>query len=149
MKITIKGRYALRVMIDLAENKTETKARAGIETEAPVSLRSIAERQDITVKYLEQIVSRLAEAGLIVGTRGNCGGYRLAKEAGNITAYEILLAAERENAEPIADEQNAKADAFWSGFEKAQSDYAKEKTLEDIVKGARTSSSREPSVWIL
>lgn len=139
MKITTKGRYALRVMIDLAENGTE----------APVSLRSVAERQDITVKYLEQIVSRLAEAGLIVGTRGNCGGYRLAKSAGSISAYDILLAAERENAEPTTDEQNRKAAAFWDGFEKAQNDYTKEKTLEDIVKGARTSSSREPSVWIL
>ena len=70
MKISTKGRYALRVMIDLALNSNGNY----------IALKEIAKRQDITVKYLEQIVALLNKAGLLETARGNAGGYKLAKE---------------------------------------------------------------------
>ena len=77
MRISTKGRYALRIMIDLALNGNGNF----------ISLKSIAERQEISNKYLEQIVSLLNKAGLLEVARGNSGGYRLAKEP----RYYIVL----------------------------------------------------------
>ena len=70
MKISTKGRYALRVMIDLA-------LHSGGEL---VPLKEIAARQNITLKYMEQIISPLAKAGYVQSLRGSNGGYRLAKK---------------------------------------------------------------------
>ena len=68
MKISTKGRYALRLMLDLAQNRNE----------GFVALKDIADRQDISKKYLEQIVTPLNRAGLLKSGRGAQGGYRLA-----------------------------------------------------------------------
>ena len=65
--ISTKGRYALRVMIDIGRHQNA----------APVSVKDISSRQDISVKYLEQVVSILSKAGLIRSFRGNAGGYKL------------------------------------------------------------------------
>ena len=67
MKISTKGRYALRVMLDIA----------GQDTSGVIPLKVIAGRQGITLKYLEQIVPALCRAGLLTGTRGAGGGWRL------------------------------------------------------------------------
>lgn len=139
MKVTTKGRYALRVMIDLAEN----------DNGAPIPLRSIGERQAITVKYLEQIVALLSAAGLVTGSRGNGGGYRLAVKPSELTVGRILHAAEGENTAALPEDINPKAAAFWQGLEKAVTDYIEGQTLEDVVKNSRTSSRRDPSIWIL
>ncbi len=80
MKISTKGRYALRLMIDLALN----------ETGDYIALKSIAERQGISDKYLEQIISVLCKAGLVKSTRGMQGGYKLARPARDYTAGQIL-----------------------------------------------------------
>ena len=64
--ISTKGRYALRVMIDIGRHQNA----------APVSVKDISSRQDISVKYLEQVVSILSKAGLIRSFRGNAGGYK-------------------------------------------------------------------------
>ena len=69
MHISTKGRYALRMMIDLAQHQT---------TEENVPLKKIAERQQISVKYLEQIITALSRAGYVKSLRGSQGGYRLA-----------------------------------------------------------------------
>ncbi len=71
MKISTKGRYALRLMLDLAEHNTGEF----------ISLKDISERQNVTVKYLEQIVTSLTRAGFLRSQRGNNGGYRLARPA--------------------------------------------------------------------
>ena len=138
MKITTKGRYAVRVMIDLAEN-------AG---GAAVPLRGISERQEVSLKYLEQIMTLLSEGGLVVGTRGNGGGYTLSRPASEISAAAILSAVEKENGAPLHEDANPKAAAFWQGLEKTMSDYLAGLTLEEIVKNSR-SSRRDPSIWIL
>ncbi len=84
MKISTKGRYALRLMIDLAQQQQEI----------PVPLKDISARQDISIKYLEQIVSALCRSGLIHSVRGAMGGYLLNRPASEYTAKEIIEAAE-------------------------------------------------------
>lgn len=85
MKLSTKGRYGARAMLDLALH---------ISGNEPVSLNSIAERQEISEQYLEQIFSALRKAGLVKSERGAQGGYRLGKSAAKITVGEILRALE-------------------------------------------------------
>lgn len=84
MKLSTKGRYGLRAVLDLALNS---------ETEA-VALSSIAERQSISISYLEQLIAKLKKAGIVESTRGARGGYILAKPAEEISVGEILRALE-------------------------------------------------------
>lgn len=84
MKLSTKGRYGVRLMLDLAVN-------AG---NGPVSLKEIAARQEISEKYLSNIIPPLKNAGLIRSTRGAQGGYVLAKDPREITLKEILLVLE-------------------------------------------------------
>ncbi len=84
MKISTKGRYALRLMLDLALHQD-----AG-----PVSLRDVAQRQDISEKYLEQLVSPMTKAGLLRSVRGAAGGYLLTKAPQDYTAGEIIRTQE-------------------------------------------------------
>lgn len=82
--ISTKGRYALVMMVDLAEQNGDL----------PVCIREISERQGISLKYLEQIVSILIRAGLVTSTRGALGGYRISMPADQITVGMILRATE-------------------------------------------------------
>ena len=83
--ISTKGRYALRVMVDLAEH------RKGGEY---LPMREVARRQEISLKYLEQILPLLTKAGLLEGLQGKGGGYRLCREPDEYSVGEILRAAE-------------------------------------------------------
>ena len=84
MKISTKGRYALRLLVDLAEYNTGEN----------ISLKDIAARQEISFKYLEQIITMLNRAGLVRSVRGTQGGYRLAKRPEEYTVGEILRLTE-------------------------------------------------------
>lgn len=84
MKISTKGRYGLRLMVELAKS----------EDGAPLSIKEIAKKQGISDKYLEQIIISLSREGLVTGRRGSKGGYVLARPAEEITAGEVLRAAE-------------------------------------------------------
>lgn len=84
MKISTKGKYGLRAMIDLAQYSEQ-------ET---VSISSIAQRQKISESYLEQLVAKLKKAGLVVSIRGAAGGYRLARPASDISVGDVLRALE-------------------------------------------------------
>lgn len=84
MKLSTKGRYGLRALIDLAKYS---------EIE-PVSISSIAARQNISERYLEQLMSKMKKAGLVKSIRGAGGGYVLAKDAGEISVGDILRALE-------------------------------------------------------
>ena len=84
MMISTKGRYALRIMVDLALH----------DGEEPVSVRETAQRQDISGKYMEQIISVLTRAGLLRSVRGAQGGYHLAHSPQEITVGMILRATE-------------------------------------------------------
>ena len=83
MKISTKGRYALRIMVEFAEHDGEV-----------LSLKSVADAQNISLKYLEQIVHMLIKTNLLVSFRGINGGYKLAKPASQIKVSTILRATE-------------------------------------------------------
>ena len=87
MKISTKGRYGIRALIDLVIN-----SECG-----SVTLKAISERQEISERYLEQIFSLLRKAGLIIGRKGAQGGYTLSKNPNEITIGEILRALEGES----------------------------------------------------
>ena len=84
MKISTKGRYALRLMLDLAMNNTGEF----------IPLKNVSERQDISVKYLEQIITVLVKAGFVKGLRGSRGGYKLSKTPEDYTVGMILRLTE-------------------------------------------------------
>lgn len=84
MKLSTKGRYGLRAMIDLASQGDEEA----------VSLSSIAKREKISESYLEQLASSLKKAGLVTSSRGAQGGYRLGREAASISVGDVLRACE-------------------------------------------------------
>ncbi len=84
MMISTKGRYALRIMVDVAQHEGST----------PVSVREIAKRQEISGKYMEQIISVLTRNSLLRSVRGAQGGYHLARAPGEITVGMILRATE-------------------------------------------------------
>ena len=91
MMISTRGRYALRLMIDLAEQPSDRFT----------PLREIAARQEISEKYLEGIVKSLVQSGLLTGLRGKKGGYRMTKKPSEYTVYEILSATE-EDLSPVS-----------------------------------------------
>lgn len=84
MKISTRGRYSLRFMIDLAQHYTE----------GYIALKDVATRQNISKKYLEQIIPFLNRSGLLASNKGHMGGYMLAKHPSEITIKDILLSAE-------------------------------------------------------
>ena len=91
MNVTSKGRYALRVMLDLAQHREE----------GYISLKTIAERQGYSMKYMEMIVGSLKRAGLVASTRGKEGGYQLIRDPEDYTIGEILRCIE-DNLAPVA-----------------------------------------------
>lgn len=82
MRLTTKGRYAVTAMLDLAMH----------EAAGPVSLADIADRQDISLSYLEQLFGKLKRAGLLASVRGPGGGYRLAVESSGVSVSDIITA---------------------------------------------------------
>lgn len=84
MKISTRGRYSLRMMIDLAQHYNE----------GYIALKDISARQNISKKYLEQIIPFLNRSNLLIANKGHMGGYQLAKNPGEITVWEILESAE-------------------------------------------------------
>lgn len=132
--ISTKGRYALRVMIDIAIHSDEKY----------ISLKDISARQEISVKYLEQVIALLNKAGFLQSMRGNNGGYRLTKKPSEYTAGDILRAAEGTLA-PIAclrnesnscERQNSCSTiSFWQNYYKTVNDYVDSVTLQDLAFG--------------
>lgn len=135
MKISTKGRYAIRLMIDIARHSSGEN----------VSLKDVSKRQDISVKYLEQIVSMLSKAGFLRSQRGSQGGYKMTRKPEEYTILDILEVTEGGIA-PIAcleDEVNqcpksAKCPtiALWRGLYDATSNYLKGITIADLVRKA-------------
>lgn len=132
MMISTKGRYALRVMIDLAQN----------DGDQFISLKDVAERQDISVKYLEMIVAILHKGKLLESQRGKAGGYRLAKETDEYTVGEILnltegtlapvdcLAKNRTKCEKAGECMTL---PLWQKLDSVIEDYLSSVTLKDLI----------------
>ena len=132
MLISTKGRYALRVMIDLAEHQTDEF----------ISLRGIAQRQEISEKYLESIIRMLVKARVLESLRGKGGGYRLRKEPGQYTVGSILRLTEESLAPVSCLEENAEACPrmgycrtfpLWQGLDKVIHDYLESVTIADLM----------------
>lgn len=145
MRISTKGRYALMVLLDLAVNAREKT----------VSLRSVAERQGISEKYLEGIVARLGVADLVISIRGKYGGYKLAKEPKDYTILEILLATEESmaiistldegvNPDEVINQQTV---GFWAGLQNYIHDYLRSVSLEDILNGTYAKLDNKFDHW--
>ena len=133
MMISTRGRYALRVMVDLAEHADGSF----------IAMKEVAERQDISLKYLERILPLLVEQKLVEGMRGKGGGYRLTREPDEYPLGEILLTAEGELA-PVACLAKGgsgcarKADCrtlpLWQELDELINQYLNSKTLADLMK---------------
>ena len=133
MMISTKGRYAVRIMIDLAQN---------IDNDY-ISLRDIAKRQEISVKYLEAIISVLHKNKLVSSMRGKSGGYKLAKEVNEYTIGEILRLTEG-GLSPVNCLECQKEDGcqrssvcltfpVWSNLDRLVNQYLDSITLEDVI----------------
>jgi Rrf2 family protein len=132
MKISTKGRYAIRMMIDLAEHNQE----------GYIALKDIAKRQDISKKYLEQIVATLNKPNILKTNRGYQGGYKLAKAPSQYTIGDILRITEGSFA-PVSclenDENMCEKKAYcktlfiWEGLYKTLSSYLDSITLQDVL----------------
>lgn len=129
--ISTRGRYALRVMIDLAEH-------AGGFT----PMKEVAARQGISLKYLEQIMPALSKSGLVEGIHGKGGGYRLTRSPEEYTAGEILRVTEGDlapvaclacGADPCARSESCKTVPLWRGFQALTNDYFDGVTLASLA----------------
>ena len=130
--ISTRGRYALRMMLDLAANQAD----------GYVALKDVAARQGISKKYLEQIIPVLNRAGLLQTTRGVQGGYRLTRRPEEYTVLDILSATETGLAAVACLEQDANPCArccdcltlpVWQGLDKVVKDYLGGITLQDVL----------------
>lgn len=133
MKISTKGRYALRIMIDIAEHEPQI-----------TSVNELAARQEISVKYAEAIVGALSRAGLLVSRRGKTGGYVLSKSADAITAGDILRAGEgslatvaclSEPVNPCPRAAGCKTLPFWRALDRQISGFCDSVSLSALVTG--------------
>ena len=132
MLISTKGRYALRVMIDLAEHQSE----------GYIPLKCIAQRQEISEKYLESIIRMLVKAKVVESLRGKGGGYRLKKDPDQYTVGSILRLTE-ESLAPVACLESGAAACprmsrcrtlpLWQGLDKVIHDYLESVTIADLM----------------
>jgi len=142
MKISTKGRYALSMLLDLAEHKND----------GFISLKDISQRQGISKKYLEQIVTLLSRPDILRTNRGNKGGYMLAKEPDQYTVGQILRITEG-GLSPVsclADSPNqcdrqadCKTLPVWQGLEKMINQYLDGITIQDIVRDYQEAGANE------
>ncbi len=134
MLISTKGRYALRVMIELAQN----------EEIGFISLKAIADRQEISLKYLESIVALLHKGRLLKSSRGKDGGYALAKSAAEISVNDVIRLTEG-SLEPVScrerkadpDEKSVSALTLpmWQNLDKMIADYLSGISIRDLADG--------------
>lgn len=132
--ISTKGRYALRVMIDLATQASDDY----------IPLKEIAERQEISEKYLQQIVKLLVEHHMLIGISGKGGGYKLTRSPQEYTVGEILELAEgtlatvaclQKGAESCPQKSKCKTLPMWQRFDDMVYDFFFHITLQDLVEG--------------
>lgn len=142
MKISTKGRYALRMLLDLAEHQND----------GYVALKDIAARQNISKKYLEQIIPIFNSSDILKASRGFQGGYRLSKSPDQYTVAEILRLTEGSLApvaclqhKPIECERCDECETLpvWQGLYKVISEYLEGITLQDIIDGKNARLSDE------
>lgn len=134
MMISTRGRYALRVMIDLAEHKID----------GYIPMKEVAARQEISLKYLERILPVLVKNGLVEGVQGKGGGYRLSRAPEECTVGEILRLTEGNlapvacldcNAEVCKKKDTCKTLSMWTAFHRLTNEYFDGITIADLANG--------------
>ena len=137
MMISTRGRYALRVMLDLADHGGD----------GYIPMKNIAARQQISQKYMEQIMPILARSGLVTGVHGKGGGYRLTRDANEYRVGEILRLTEGDlapvsclscGAEPCPRACSCKTLAMWENFQRITENYFDSITIADLMDGEST-----------
>jgi len=130
--VSTRGRYALRVMIDIAMNQGD----------GFVPMKDVAQRQGLSLKYLEQILPALTKHGLVKGVQGKGGGYRLTRLPEEYRISEILHLTEKElapvsclaeGAPECSHRSECKTIAFWEGLYKVMNEYLESKRLSDLL----------------
>ncbi len=138
MMISTRGRYALRVMVDLAENSDGSY----------IAMRQVAERQNISLKYLEKIMPSLVSAGLIEGVQGKGGGYRLTREPSEYPVGEILRLTEGDLApvtcledcpQSCGMESECRTRPLWNGLEAMINQYLDGVSVADLMRSGDKS----------
>lgn len=138
MIVSTKGRYALRVMLDLAEHREQKY----------VPLKEVAVRQDISEKYLENILKVLVQNGFLEGLRGKGGGYRLTREPEQYTVGDILMLTEGglapvsclvPGAAPCERMSGCRTYEMWKGLNDLIADYFGKITLADLAQNGQAS----------
>ena len=142
MKISTKGRYAVRLMYDLAIHHTGDW----------IALKDVSKRQNISVKYLEQIVRQLGICGYLKSLRGPHGGYQLARKPEDYTIYEILKITEG-SLQPVAclDDPVNQCERYrdcptieiWEGLGKVVYEYLNNITLQELVDHAKLKGEND------
>ena len=141
MKISTKGRYALRMLVDMVQNQAQ----------GAVALKEIAARQNISKKYLEQIALVLSQAGILHGSRGHQGGYRLVGQASDYTVCSILETMEG-SLHPVACLDHTPNDCercngcetlfIWEGLDQVIREYLSAMTLQDVLDRIETNKKK-------
>ena len=134
MMVSAKGRYALRIFIDLAQNQGD----------GFVALSEVSKRQDVSLKYLETIVATLVKGNLLRSQRGMSGGYRLSRDAREISIYEIFNLTEG-SLSPVAcincgenfcnRSQVCKTKGMWTNIDNLLNNYLKSVSVQDLLDG--------------
>ncbi len=148
MKVSTKGRYGLRALVDLAVNSTGTH----------VSLVSIAQRQKISLNYLEQVFATLRKAKIVKSVKGAQGGYSLAKPASQIKVADVLNILEGEFCivdEDVFDEDQIDAvrlavkTLVWDQINKKVNEYLMNTTLDDLAKEYERLNGELPDLYYI
>lgn len=133
MMISTRGRYALRVLVDLAEHGGGQRS---------IPMRDVAQRQQISLKYLEQILPSLAKSGMIAGTHGKGGGYRLTKEPKDYRVGDILRLTEGDlapvsclecDAKECQRAEDCRTRPMWEKLDSLINGYLDSVTIEDLM----------------
>lgn len=133
MRISTRGSYALRVMVDLAENGNGNL----------IPLKDIVARQNISHKYLENIMNELSKAGLVTSQHGKSGGYKLNRPPEKYTVGDVLRVTEGElapvsclecNASPCDQASECRTFSMWEGLYRVINEYLDSVTIADLVK---------------
>lgn len=138
MMVSTKGRYALRVMVDLARNQPP---------EGYISLREITDRMQLSVKYVESILTLLGKGGMVSAVRGKGGGYRLSRTPNDYTVAEVLnltegtlapVACVKKDSEPCVMALSCPTRSMWNGLDEVIQGYLSGITLQDLADGTVT-----------
>lgn len=132
MMISTRGRYAMRILVDLAEQQGENY----------ITLKELSDSQEISEKYLESIVKVLVKAGILEGLRGKGGGYRLGQPAETINVYDVLTLTEgnmnpvaclTEDSKPCPRASHCRTLPLWEGLDQVVAAYLKGYSVKDLV----------------